>query len=313
MRLRKLEQAMEQGGRWVRRGRTIVVEIGNAGSRRTAAALPAEEFEARYEEEITRPTLRRGSSGSAVATLQKALRALGSSPGPIDGIFGPMTESAVRAFQSAKRLLVDGVVGAQTWSALSGAKPRQPKSPSRSPARPPGGPPSQPGGDVHIEVPFIGYVSNEPTGCFKRCGEMAAAVGVSVGGPDVRIQIATREDSSGRITIDPAAAKRGLQYIDSELDSGRPVVVGVSYMDSSYNVDTITDHFVIVTTRGRDSNGECWYAFHDPATSHASKGGDANPGNRFRADHAGRLVRPVFPGGPLSSKIYDVSMVRRNL
>lgn len=64
------------------------------------------------------PTLRRGSRGTAVKTLQSRLRALGYSVGAVDGIFGSQTDSAVRAFQRRKRLVADGIVGAKTWAAL---------------------------------------------------------------------------------------------------------------------------------------------------------------------------------------------------
>ena len=36
----------------------------------------------------------------------------------MDGIFGPNTAAAVRAFQQQKGLAVDGIVGPNTWSAL---------------------------------------------------------------------------------------------------------------------------------------------------------------------------------------------------
>jgi len=62
--------------------------------------------------------LRRGSRGECVKVLQTALKALGIDPGPIDGIFGPKTEAAVRAFQQMARIKVDGIVGPQTWGAL---------------------------------------------------------------------------------------------------------------------------------------------------------------------------------------------------
>jgi len=51
-------------------------------------------------------------------TLQNLLRARGFDPGPSDGVFGPQTAAKVRGFQSSRRLVVDGVVGPQTWGAL---------------------------------------------------------------------------------------------------------------------------------------------------------------------------------------------------
>jgi len=66
----------------------------------------------------TRPTIRMGSRGEAVRELQQLLLSHGYSPGPIDSIFGPLTESAVMAFQKDRGLVVDGIVGPITWNAL---------------------------------------------------------------------------------------------------------------------------------------------------------------------------------------------------
>ncbi|WP_427921824.1 peptidoglycan-binding protein [Streptomyces sp. cg40] len=61
-----------------------------------------------------------GSNGPAVAEAQCLLRRAGISPGGIDGMFGPLTEHAVKAFQKRAGLDVDGMVGPHTWKALRG-------------------------------------------------------------------------------------------------------------------------------------------------------------------------------------------------
>jgi hypothetical protein len=63
-------------------------------------------------------TLRRGTSGEAVATVQTRLRELGFYRGVIDGAYGGGTEGAVKSFQHAQGLSVDGDVGSLTWTAL---------------------------------------------------------------------------------------------------------------------------------------------------------------------------------------------------
>ncbi|MBE5741134.1 MAG: hypothetical protein E7351_01190 [Clostridiales bacterium] len=63
--------------------------------------------------------LRRGSRNSAVLFLQKLLLSFLYPITSLDGIFGPETERAVRAFQTENNLSSDGVVGRNTWNALN--------------------------------------------------------------------------------------------------------------------------------------------------------------------------------------------------
>jgi peptidoglycan hydrolase-like protein with peptidoglycan-binding domain len=63
------------------------------------------------------PVVDIGHQGHPVQTLQHLLRARGHSVA-VDGVFGPRTQAAVEAFQTAKGLSVNGIVGAQTWNAL---------------------------------------------------------------------------------------------------------------------------------------------------------------------------------------------------
>lgn len=62
-------------------------------------------------------TLKIGSRGADVKTLQKKLHLIA------DGIFGKLTDEAVREFQRKHGLTVDGVVGQKTWAALGIATP----------------------------------------------------------------------------------------------------------------------------------------------------------------------------------------------
>ena len=63
-------------------------------------------------------SLRRGSRGDEVVTLQKKLKQWGYYNGTVDGIFGSATEKAVQYFQRKNGLTADGIVGAKTAAAL---------------------------------------------------------------------------------------------------------------------------------------------------------------------------------------------------
>ena len=73
-------------------------------------------------------TVKKGSQGDAVRGVQEEFQFRNHSGDPskgpqVDGIFGPMTEAAVRGFQQAlatdiPSVAVDGIVGPVTWRAL---------------------------------------------------------------------------------------------------------------------------------------------------------------------------------------------------
>ncbi|MET7689541.1 peptidoglycan-binding domain-containing protein [Streptomyces sp. NPDC005483] len=66
-----------------------------------------------------RPSLHLGSSGSAVQQAQCYLNQAIGADLDEDGDFGRLTQSATEDFQQCADIIVDGRIGAQTWSFLS--------------------------------------------------------------------------------------------------------------------------------------------------------------------------------------------------
>ncbi len=64
-------------------------------------------------------SLREGSRGDAVRAVQTVLHDVAAPTVSVDGRFGALTTRAVRSFQTDSGLTVDGMVGAQTWQALT--------------------------------------------------------------------------------------------------------------------------------------------------------------------------------------------------
>jgi peptidoglycan hydrolase-like protein with peptidoglycan-binding domain len=83
------------------------------------------------------PTIQSGTTGTPVKTAQTRLNAWRTFITPsfipalaVDGVFAALTEAAVKDFQTASKLTVDGIVGSVTWAALN-------KTPVKTPATPP--------------------------------------------------------------------------------------------------------------------------------------------------------------------------------
>jgi uncharacterized protein (TIGR02594 family) len=110
-------------------GDRVVIRGGNQGNRVSDASYPTNRISAvrRADGRVaapSRPTLRTGDKGVFVADLQDQLVTLGYLVGRVDAHFGPRTREAVLGFQADHNLMVDGIVGPQTWAALVSASPR---------------------------------------------------------------------------------------------------------------------------------------------------------------------------------------------
>ncbi len=187
---------------------------------------------------------------------------------------------------------------------------------------------------VHVDVPWKSQDMKSPDfdaeangNCNRTAKAMIAATvapesgGAAPDGADGAYRMG-RATASGRLEVDPAQARQARAYLDSQLDQGLPVMVGVDRKDGSKNPDGVTDHFVVVTGRGVDDEGRVFYTFHDPAARKAANGSDANPNNRFFVDQrTGALYRDGTDGNqsklggkdnPNYRQRYEVSEVRQN-
>src|SRR5947209_2252666 len=75
---------------------------------------------------VTPATISEGARGPTVSWLQYLLVRRTLSDNQVDGVFGPVTKAAVKQFQGAEHIDVDGVVGPATWLALGGDGPEPP-------------------------------------------------------------------------------------------------------------------------------------------------------------------------------------------
>ncbi|MET7638413.1 peptidoglycan-binding protein [Streptomyces sp. NPDC005438] len=108
------------------RGNSLVVD-GDYASKSVAATKAFQKDQGLVDDGQVGPktwpklvyTLKKGANGNHVKSAQVALNKR-SAGLELDGDFGSVTDKAVRNFQSANRLAVDGELGPKTWTALVG-------------------------------------------------------------------------------------------------------------------------------------------------------------------------------------------------
>lgn len=98
---------------------TLSITTTKSPSPSTSAATSSAQPKGFQGRKITpiMPTLRLGDRGDTVLTLQRQL-SYTVATSRVDGIFGPLTQQAVRTFQYRMFLPTHGIVGPQTWDGL---------------------------------------------------------------------------------------------------------------------------------------------------------------------------------------------------
>jgi len=150
----------------------------------------------------------RGQGDAGVAALQVGLRARGVYAGPIDGLFGPQTEKAVRHLQRRRGLAVDGIPGPRTRAALGRyGRPRL--------------------GSRFIRLGAFGWDVSVLQFMLARCGTAPGAVDASFGMQTLaavyryqrRMRI-VRDGVAGRATLSRLRRYRGCATLTGRIPAG---------------------------------------------------------------------------------------------
>ena len=100
---------------------SVVTPVPTAAPTAVPTPVPTPTATAQNPYEIPTQTLRSGSQGEDVKSVQRRLKDLGYYTGSIDGKFGTGTLNALIAFQQANRLTADGAAGKRTYAVLYSA------------------------------------------------------------------------------------------------------------------------------------------------------------------------------------------------
>ena len=172
------------------------------------------------------------------------------------------------------------------------------------------------------------------TACFDTCKKILVNSGLSgnSASPTTRFQIANEnkklsqsKNQSEYLVIDMQTAKDGIAYLDSELESGYPVLVGVDYefdrkiklkngtIDYPNRTDFTTDHYIVIVGRKYDDKGDLYYLFYDVGTNSINekqyKAGSNDYNRLYLQNDYSLRGRSQIP----SKHFYVVTQIRRNI
>lgn len=171
------------------------------------------------------------------------------------------------------------------------------------------------------------------TACFDTCKKILVNSGLSSNSasPITRFQVAKENkkllqstNQSEYLVIDVQTAKDGIAYLDSELESGYPVLVGVDYefdrkiklkngkIDYPNKTDYTTDHYIVIVGRRYDEKN-LYYLFYDVGTNSINekqyKAGSNDNNRLFLQNDYSLRGQSQIP----SKHFYVVTQIRRNI
>lgn len=157
--------------------------------------------------------------------------------------------------------------------------------------------------------PKWGGRDRQMVACKKTCDDILINSGLKATSLSKLYQTAIENSEHSKLIINNQISKEAIMYLDSELEKGHPVQVGVDHglgYKIDNNLDQSTDHFVVII--GRKCEGsKCYYLFYDVGTSHKEKGASDN--NRLYLDKTDYSLRgkTVYNG-----HFYTVTQIRKN-
>ena len=107
--------------------------------------------------------------------------------------------------------------------------------------------------------------------------------------------------------------QEGLDYLNEQLELGKPVIVGLDdERNETYNKDNTTEHFVVITGRLTDGEGDLYFRFFEVGTrSHKKDTLGVGPDNRLYLNNNNWITGVKHTSNP--KRNYTVVQIRKNL
>lgn len=122
-------------------------------------------------------------------------------------------------------------------------------------------------------IPASAHLKQSPGQCFKACKKILSNEGYKNIAQGERIYLV--KEQKDELVTDKKGFSKGVEVINSYLEKGRPIIVGVhNEFGKGINKASgyTTDHFVVITGRGIDEGGRKYYNFFDVGTAKQDKG-----------------------------------------
>lgn len=147
------------------------------------------------------------------------------------------------------------------------------------------------------------WVHQEPSECWAASVKVLKNYGI-IGGSRINSIIIANQDKKNLTAIN---AQIGIDYLDSQLAKGNPVIVGLddNRRETNYNAHKATDHFFVIVGNGCE-NGKRFYNFFDVGSENKEAGTSVK--NKMFINENLLIEGKSFGG----SHNYTITEVRRN-
>jgi peptidoglycan hydrolase-like protein with peptidoglycan-binding domain len=209
------------------------------------------------------------SQGPEVVKLKQALKDAGFYHGPVNDKMGRQGIDALR--QAKLALHIGGppdIAGAETIQKISDYAKSVPH--------------------LHVEVDFVSQFDARVPGDYSgqsaslKCDNACEYMMRNTSNPDARVT--PGQDDSKVTAFNGGGLKdSNIQYVESQLRSGKPVMIGVNHPNGTAGTGNKNgiNHYLVATGIGTDDKGRTYISFNDPAQTSAELGQDTNAENRL--------------------------------